>query len=102
SVRTLVRIEVQALELAVPGKMIAVNQVLHLDGGIVRQAELPKRYFEIEFLRIGGIKQDMEQQEAAGCGILLGVVENSVVPGVVELQRRKIPERWMLAAQTVD
>src|SRR5690606_8486541 len=82
--------------------MIAVQQVLHFDGGIVRQAELPKRYLEIDFLRIVRIKQDMEEHEAAGCLILLGVVENSIVPGVVESQRREILERRMLAPQAVD
>src|SRR3546814_2049479 len=53
-------------------------------------------------LRLARVERDGEQQEAREVGGALAVVQDPVVPGVVEAEIREVPQRRMGVADAVQ
>src|SRR5690606_19058093 len=51
------------LDLAVPGPAFAVHQVLAVQAGLVRQAELPERQLEVRLLGVERVQADGHENE---------------------------------------
>ena len=86
------RVEQHVLHLSGPGEAVAGDHILDLDRGIIVETELPQRHLEVGALRVVRIEVDGKEQEVAEIVRRLAVVENVVVPGVVEFGR------WRTAA----
>ena len=96
------RIEPDPVHLSVPGEAIAVQQVLDFYRSVVRQSEFPERHLEVRFVRVVGIKIDVEEQIVLRLPVALSVIEDVVVPSVVEAQGLEAPQCRLLPAQGVD
>ena len=83
-VGVVLRVEPDALDLPVPGEAVAADQILGLDRRLVGQAELPERHLEVGALAVVRVEVDREEDEVLPVRRHLAVVEDVVVPGVVE------------------
>src|SRR5690606_11042008 len=81
------------LALAVPGPALAGHQVLTVQGGFVRQAELPQRNLELALLGMERVQADGHQHEFGQVLGVLAEVEDVVVPHVVGLEA-EVRLRW--------
>ena len=83
-------------------KRLPVTRSSDLDRRVVGQAELPERHLEVGALRVVRVEVDGEEQEVVGRRRRLAVVEDAVVPGVVEGEVGEGLQRRVLAAEPVD
>ena len=63
-----------------------VHQVLALQAGVVGQAELPQRQFEMRLLGFVRVQADRHQDEVGEVRGALAEIQDAVVPGVVGLE----------------
>src|SRR3546814_7770901 len=61
-----------------------------------------ERHLERRALRLARVERDGEQQEAREVGGARAVVQDPVVPGVVEAEIREVPQRRMGVADAVQ
>ena len=90
------------LHLAGPREALAGHHVLDLDRGFIVEAEFPQRHFEVSALRVVRIEIDGEQEEVAEVVRGFAVIEDVVVPGVVELDVGELLQGGGGMAQRVD
>ena len=90
------------LHLALPCEGRTGYEIDRVDAGAVPQTELPERHLEVGSLRVAGIEVDGDQDEVAPVVGELAVVENVVVPRIVEAQIRELAQGSVLAAHPVQ
>ena len=86
------------LDLAAPLPAGAGEEILHLQGRVVGQLELPKRQLEVAAMRAVGIEIDGDEQDIVEARSHLAVEEDLVVEGVVEGEIAEIVKCWIIAA----
>ena len=85
-----------------PGELASIDHVGDPDRAIVGQSELPHRHLEVTALRRVRIEIDEEQQEGGAILRPLAVIEDLVVPEIVEGEAAEILQRRLLAADPVE
>ena len=81
------------LDFAGPREAALGDKVLRFDGGVVTQTEFPERDFEMGALGRMRVEVHRKEQEVAPIRRALAVIEDIVVPGVVEGNVVKYLER---------
>src|SRR5687767_9010774 len=90
------------LDLAGPREPIAGHEILDIDGSRIGEPELPKGHLKVASLGVVRVEIDRDQHEVLLVRGKLAVIENLVVPGVVEIQVLELLQRRVLAPQPVD
>src|SRR5438046_10585058 len=80
----LLRGQPHVMDLAGPCEATTDDEVLGFDGRVIGQAEFPERDFKMRALGRLRIEVDRKEQEIAPVRCALAVIEDIVVPGVVE------------------
>ncbi|MOA16827.1 hypothetical protein D3C78_1370580 [compost metagenome] len=80
---------------------MAGHQVFTEGVGVVIQAQLPQRQFEMRFLGVVRVEADGNQDEVVACGGALAEVQDVVVPGVVEGHAQVRLQRRVVSADAV-
>jgi hypothetical protein len=96
--RTDARIQQHVLDLPGPREAVARCEVLDVNGGLVRKAELPQGDLEGAPLSVVRIEIDGNKNEVLLVRSELAVIEDLVVPRVVEVEILKLLQRRVLAA----